>query len=55
MRIIRAVQPLEYVRVYGAFWDTVIDGETGFLVPPRDPQALAAATELRLGVVRSPS
>ncbi|HEY1856067.1 glycosyltransferase family 4 protein [Acidocella sp.] len=29
--------------------ETVVDGETGFLVPPRDPAALAAALERLIG------
>ncbi len=33
----------------GGLLDLVSDGETGFLVPPRDPQALRAALERLLG------
>jgi glycosyltransferase involved in cell wall biosynthesis len=33
----------------GGLTDLVIDGETGVLVPPRDPAALRAALERLLG------
>jgi hypothetical protein len=27
VRIVKAVEPFEYDRVYGAFWDTIIEGD----------------------------
>jgi D-inositol-3-phosphate glycosyltransferase len=33
----------------GGLLDLVVDGETGFVVPPRDPGALRAALERLLG------
>jgi glycosyltransferase involved in cell wall biosynthesis len=33
----------------GGLLDLVVDGETGLLVPPRDPAALRAALEQALG------
>jgi glycosyltransferase involved in cell wall biosynthesis len=33
----------------GGLLDLVVDGETGLLVPPRDPAALRAALERALG------
>ena len=38
----------------GGLRDLVVDGETGLLVPPRDPAALRAALERLLGDRRAP-
>ena len=35
---------------HGGACETVADGETGFLVPPGDPAALAAALDRALGL-----
>jgi hypothetical protein len=51
-RIVRAVEPFEYDRVYGAFWDMVIERDEKAAVGPALPSGHRAVRQAKASAAR---